>query len=408
MRLESVPRPGPQRLAPLVPLLLGVVVGITIGYLFRTMIWDYMQHGSDAAYFFEAASTGDYDFSLDESLLFTENQVPLILYGEIYALMSSLGFDADPLGGILSNTALVLTALALLLHYARTRFGYGPRRQLMLAGLLSFNGLVMMFAGIHMRDAFLLFTTTVAVIAFHPAPGRTSLRRHAARIGTLIVLALLSFLSRKEAVAVPILVYFLAVASTLDFRRTGVRVAMLVCASILVTVAVRLNVIQFVTENAEAYKLLSQEESSSSSLAYFLLYDLPAPFSTLAGMALLLFIKFPFWRGALSDSYSFFISLAAFQMLFIAPATIGLCWFALRRPLELRHRYLFLILVAMLSIVTLTSNQVRHFAVVYPVLMILYLCRDEIVPQASQRGFRRYSLFATALVILASLAIGLR
>ena len=121
MRLESVPRPGPQRLAPLVPLLLGVVVGITIGYLFRTMIWDYMQHGSDAAYFFEAASTGDYDFSLDESLLFTENQVPLILYGEIYALMSSLGFDADPLGGILSNTALVLTALALLLHYARTR-----------------------------------------------------------------------------------------------------------------------------------------------------------------------------------------------------------------------------------------------------------------------------------------------
>jgi len=381
---------------------------MTIGYVFRTTIWDYMQHGSDAAYFFETASTGDYDFSFDESLLFTENQLPLMLYGEVYALMSSLGLDANPFGGILVNAALVVAALALALHYARTRFGFGPYRQLKLAGLLSFNGLIMMFAGIHMRDAFLFFTATVAMVAFHPSPARTSLPRHAARFGLLVVLAVLSFLSRKEGFAVPVLIYLLAIASKLDFRRTGVRFAMLACAAVIATVAVWLNVIQLVTENAEAYKLLSQEESSSSSLAYFLLYDLPVPLSTFAGMALLLFIKVPFWRGALYDSYSFYISLAAFQMLFIAPTVIGLCWYAMTKRLELRLHYLFLILVAMVFIVTITSNQVRHLAVVYPAMMIVYLCRDEIVPRARQRGFRQFSLFATTLVILASLAIELR
>lgn len=408
MRQESLPRPGSRRLAPLVPILLGIIVAMTIGYLFRTTIWDFMQHESDAAYFFETASTGDYDFALDETLLFTENQLPLTLYGGIYALMSSLGLDANPFGGILVNAALVTAALALALHYARTRFGFGPYRQLKLAGLLSFNGLIMMFAGIHMRDAFLLFMTTAAVVAFHPSPGRTSLPRHAARIGILVVLAVLSFLSRKESFAVPILIYLLAVASTLDFRRTGVRVVLLACAAVIATVVVRLNIVQLVTDNAEAYKLLSQDESSSSSLAYYLLYDLPAPLSTLAGMVLLLFIRMPFWRVALNDSYSFYVSLAAFQMLFIAPTVIGLCWFAMKRRLELRLRYLFFILVAMAVIVTLTSNQVRHFATVYPALMIVYLCRDEIVPRASQRGFRQFSLFVTALVILASLVIELR
>jgi hypothetical protein len=367
-----------------------------------------MQHGSDAAYFFEAASTGDYDFSLDESLLFTENQAPLIVYGGIYALMSSLGLDANPFGGILLNAALVIASLALALHYARTHFGFGPARQFKLAGLLSFNGLVMMFAGIHMRDAFLLFLTTAAMVAFHPAPWQISLRRHVARIGILIVLAALSFLSRIESFVVPILLYVLAIASALDFRRTGVRLLMLAGLAAIATYIIRYDVIQLVNDNAEAYKLLSQEESSGSSLAYYLLYDLPVPFSTLAGMVLLLFIKIPFWRGALYDSYSFYVSLAAFQMMFVAPTVIGLGWFAMKGGLELRHRYLFFILFASVAIVALTSNQVRHIATAYPALMILYLCRDEIVPRASQTRVRRYSLFVTALVILASVAIQLR
>ncbi len=408
MKPAMLPRPGPRRLVPLLPVLLGVVVAMTIGYVFRSTIWDYMQHGSDAAYFFETASTGDYDFSLDESLLFAENQIPLILYGSVYALMSSLGLDANPFGGIFVNAAMMIAAIALALHYARTRFGFGPRRQLKLAGLLSFNGLIMMFVGIHMRDAFLFFLTTAAVVAFHPSPGRTPLPRHAARFCMLVLLAVLSFLSRKESFAVPILVYILAFVSTLDFRRAGIRLALLACAAAVATVIVRFNAIELVTDNAEAYKLLSQEESSGSSLAYYLLYDLPPPFSTLAGMVLLLFIKVPFWRGALYDSYSFYMSLAALQMLFIAPTVIGLGWFALRNRVELRHRYLFFILAAMAFIVTLTSNQVRHFATVYSALMIVYLCRDEIVPWARLRIFWQFSLATTALVILASLAVEIR
>lgn len=408
MRAAILPRPGPVRLGPLFPIVFGIVVAMAIGYLFRTSIWDYMQHESDAAYFFETASTGDYDFPLDETLLITENQLPLILYGEVYKLMSALGLEANPFGGILVNAALVLATLALALHYARTRFGFGPNRQMQLAALLSFNGLIMMYAGIHMRDAFLLFTATASVVAFHPSAGRTSLPRHAARFVMLLVLAVLSFLSRKEGFAVPLLVYVLSIAVTLDYRRTGVRLVMLALALIAVALVVQFDVIPMVLEHAERYKLLTQDETGNSSIAYYLLYELPEPLSTLAGMVLLLFIKIPFWRGALYDSYTFFMTLSAFQMLFIAPAFLGIVWFALTRRLELRFRYLILILVAMLLITILTSKQVRHFAILYPMLMIVYLSRREIVPRPSQRIYRHLSLAMTCMVILLSIALEAR
>lgn len=408
MRAAPLLRPGAQRLGPLLPLLLGIVLAMAIGYLFRTSIWDYMQHESDAAYFFETASTGDYDFSIDETLLFTENQLPLILYGEVYKLMSALGLEANPFGGILVNAALVLATLALALHYARTRFGFGPKRQLQLAALLSFNGLIMMYAGIHMRDAFLLFTATASVVAFHPSAGRSSLSRHAARFGMLVLLAALSFLSRKEGFVVPILVYVLSIAVTLDFRRKCVSLVVLGLALIAVVVVVQFDAIAMVLENAERYKLLTQDETGNSSIAYYLLYELPEPLSTLAGMVLLLFVKIPFWRGALYDSYTFFITLSAFQMLFIAPAFLGIVWFALTTRLELRFRYLILILVAILLITNLSSKQVRHFAILYPMLMVVYLSRREIVPRARQPMYQRLCLATTGLVLLLSLAIEAR
>jgi hypothetical protein len=408
VRTSSPPRPGPQRLAPLFPILLGIAVALTIGYLFRTTIWDFMQHESDAAYFFETASTGDYDFSFDETLLYTENQLPLILYGKVYELMATLGMQANPIGGILVNALLVLATLWLALHYARTRFGFEPKRQMQLAALLSFNGLIMMYAGIHMRDAFPLLAATASVVAFHPSPQRISLPRHVARFGMLVVLAVVSFLSRTEGIAVPVLIYLSSIAVMLDYRRTSIRIVMVVLLLLAITLVIQFDLISVVVEQYQAYKLLSQAESGNSSLGHFLLYELPEPISTLAGNVLLLFVKIPFWRGALYDSYTFFMTLSALQMLIIAPAFLGVVWFALTRRLESRFRYLILILIAMLLITNLTSKQVRHFSILYPMLMIIYLSRREIVPQPSQRMYRYICLSMTGLVLLLSVGLELR
>jgi hypothetical protein len=389
----------------LTQLILGAIVAVTIGYVFRVTIYDSMQQDSDAAYFFNLASSGDYDFPLDESLLVTENQLPIAAYGAVYNSLSNLGIDADPFWGILLNALLVVTSQMIAVHYARHRFGFSHTMLVKLSLLIAFNGLMMMFAGIHMRDAFLLCTATISVAVFHPQPGRGSWGRRLRRFIWLLVLMAVSFLCRKEGFAVPLLVYLISILAPLDFSARSVQVKLLMVAAVLSAFVLRFDVIGLITDNYAAYKLLSQDESASSSLAYSLLYDLPFPFSTLAAGILLLFIKIPFWRAGLYDSYSFYMSIAALQMLFIAPAFIGLLGYALLHKVDSRYRYLMLVLVSMLFVTAITSNQARHFAIVYPMLMIIYLSRREIIPAQRRASYRNVAYAMGGIVVLLSLAI---
>lgn len=399
---------GPPYYKVLAQLILGAIVAITIGYAFRVTIYDNMQQDSDAAYFFATASTGDYEFSLDESLLVTENQLPIVAYGAIYSFLSNLGIDADPFWGIVLNAMLVVTSQMIAVHYARHRFGFSHSLLVKLALLISFNGLMMMFAGIHMRDAFLLCTATISVVVFHPQPDRSSWGQALRRFAWLLVLMAASFVCRKEGFAVPLLFYLISIIAPLDFGALSVRVKLLLVVAAFAGFILWLDVADLITNNYNAYKLLSQDESARSSLAYALLYDLPFPFSTLAAGVLLLFIKIPFWRDGLYDSYSFYMSIAALQMLFIAPAFIALLGYVLLNKVDFRYRYLMLILVSMLFVTAITSNQVRHFAIVYPILMIVYLSRREIIPPKKRAVYKNVVYAMGGVVVLLSLAVGAR
>jgi hypothetical protein len=245
-------------------------------------------------------------------------------------------------------------------------------------------------------------------VAFHPPPGSITLSRHAGRLVILFILAALSFVSRKEGFIVPLLVYMLSFAMTIDYRRISVRFILLTMLLIAGVAVDQFEVIQLAIENSERYKLLTQDETTNSSIGYYLLYELPEPLSTLASMVLLLFIQVPFWRRALFDSYTFFMTMGAMQMLFIAPAFLSIAWFALIKQVELRFRYLIYILLVMLLITSLTSKQVRHFAIMYPGLMIVYLSRSDIIPPASRRFCMYLSLTLIGLILLASIALEAR
>ena len=392
----------------LLQLIIGALVAMSIGYVFRSTIYDFMQQDSDAAYFFVTASTGDYDFSLDESLLVTENQLPIVAYGTVYSFLSELGLDADPAWGILLNTTLVVTSLWIALRYARCRFGFSNAMLVKLSLLMAFNGVLMMFAGIHMRDAFLLCTATIAVAVFHPGRGRTSFTRSVAKLLWLLVLMVLSFLCRKEGFAVPLLIYLISIIAPMDYSARSVKLNLLAVAAVFLVFVVQFDILDLVSENYRAYKLLSQDESANSSLAYFLLYDLPFPVSTLASGLLLLFIKVPFWRGGLFDSYSFYVSVAALQMIFVAPVFLGILGYALVNKVDYRFRYLLLIVLSMLFVTAITSNQVRHLAIVYPVLMILFVCQRNIIPAARLKDYRRFSYALSGLVVLVNIAASAR
>ena len=72
----------------IVLLFCGASAAILLGWIFRAASYDYMQHDSDAAYFFEKASSGHLDFKLDSSVLTQENTLPIVLWSSIYRLIS--------------------------------------------------------------------------------------------------------------------------------------------------------------------------------------------------------------------------------------------------------------------------------------------------------------------------------
>lgn len=401
-------RLNPNSFVVLLQLTLAAMVAMIVGYLFRETIHDFMQHDSDAAVFFEAASTGDFYFALDDTILANENALPVMSWGWFYEAAHALGLPMDPAWGIVLNAVLVIGAQLIAVLYARRKFGFDDRKSMVLAFMTSLNGVIMMFAGIHMRDAFLLLMTVISVIAFHPPDGAIKFSSYLKKMPLLLLLMVISFLCRVEAFIVPLLSFCIAATFSLRNSRLSTKIALVMFAAIALGGLLSLDVVRLVIDNYELYQMQSADEGQGGSLAYTLIYELPFPISTVAGGALILFVKFPFWKSMFFDSYTFYVSLAAIQMLFVAPAIIALlAYFALNGATR-SYAYLIWLALAMLFITAITSNQVRHFAIVYPFVFLLYCSRAQIIvgPRAGLYRLMQYAIFLFAVALTAF--VGLR
>lgn len=390
-------------------LVLAATLAMLIGYFFRSSIHDYMQYDSDAFEFYTAASGASPDVGLDESLLIIENLLPIFAWGWMYDLADLLGFDTDPFWGILLNAALVISAEILTLIYARRTFGFDNRKLVLLTLLMSTNGLFLMFAGIHMRDAFLLFFCVLSVIAFHPRDGDIKLSGYFAKVPLLLLLCLLSFFCRTESFIIPVIAFCISACFALKTSRPATKLSLLLLLLLAIGGLLTLDIVSLVIDNYEQYQMLSSDENQGDSLAYSLIYELPFPISTILSSILLLFVKFPFWKSMFFDSYSLYVALGALQMLFVAPQFICVATASLLNFGGTARRYIYLLAMigAVLAMTAITSNQVRHFAIVYPFLFMLCVERDQLIPLRQQWIYRliQYGLCSGAFLVSAMVSL---
>lgn len=392
----------------LIQLLVGAGLAMFIGYVFRSTIHDFMQQDADAADFFEVASTGNFEFHLDQSILINENILPVQVWNLVYRFFAALGVSPTPFWGILVNAVLVMASQFMAVVYARMVFVYDSRALIKFALLMSLNGVMMIFAGIHMRDSFLLLTATISVLVFRPQLSRSLLHGEFKKLIWLLFLMITSFLCRNEGFAVPLMIYLISIAVRLRTSAWSVKLALLLAAVIFVSLLAWLDMISLITSNYEAYKQLTMDESSQSSLGAYFLYGLPFPLSTVASAILLLFIKVPLWRSISLDSYSFCLSIAAIQMLVIAPAFLAIVWYMLFNKIQDDFKYLIYVVLSLLFMTALTSAQVRHFAIIYPFLILLYISKVRIVRGVNLRHYRAFEHLATGAVVLISILSELR
>jgi len=354
---------------------IGAAFAVMVGTMFRWWTRDTMQFESDAAYFFDVSSS--YFVSHDD-YVGGENAGPIVVWAHIYRFLEGMGVRADPLWGILLNAVLIVAAMSLFFRYAIANFDLDIRKQRLLALLMGSNGLMMMFAGIHLRDCFLVTFTTIAVTVFGKPVKQWNLQTIAWQLSLLAALVVLSYFCRVEAFIVPVIIYLISIYafnfSDLDLRFKAIFV--LVGAGLLYIAFTRIIDVgeyytSYVERNYDAYRELSEDETGASSLALYLLYRLPVYITTVAASLQVLFVKFPVWREMWRGSYDFYMTLTAVQMLFVAPRAIGMCLSSVYRKVPNIVTFHVLAVVLMLVFVALTSIQVRHFAVVYPSLLLL-------------------------------------
>lgn len=399
VRIQKRPvvRP-PARSRPTWPLLFFIfcaVVSIGIGAYFRWAIYDTMQTEADAGYFFHVTSSF-FTLWADPG---SENMGPIYVWATLYLALEQVGIQPDPLWGILINSGLVVAALHLFYRYAWRFYALTANQAKWLALLMGSNGVMMMSAGIHMRDAFLIFLTTVAVTLYGRPFNQWPIRFPGSRVAVLAGLSFLSYICRVESAVVPVMVAMVAIYA-FGMRRLDVRIRIIVLVLggsallFVFTLLIDFNTLytDFVSRNYDSYRELSESETDTGSAALYLLYQLPGYISVVVGSLQMLFIKIPAWANIWRGSYDFYMALAAIQMLVVAPLAISTMLASIYRRYSDQVMFHVLATVALLAMVSLTSIQVRHFAVLYPSLMLLV-----VLWRRETKGKREIWSLATAI-----------
>lgn len=386
-------------------LLAWAITGIVIGWLFRLDGSDFMQFESDAGVFFESASSGLLDVEPNILYFLThENLLPMAIWNFIYSSLKLISINPDPIYGIIANTCTMVLSNFLIVRYSRNVLGTSGRQSLLQANLLGGFGVFLMFGGIHLRDCFAVLLMTVSAIFFNR--GIVDKQGLSKRLMMLLVLMVVGFLTRTEMVVIALLgftsqIFLNAKKSFFD--------AFQFIFPLLLAIIMYGAIFNIVSEQYQAYMALSKAESGSSSLAYSALYEAPLLISTILSAFLVLFIKFPFFAGIFSDSYAFFLSIGAFQMIFFIPYFFYKVVQVIASTGELRDRYLHFVLIifGLLLAVSLTSMQARHFFVAYPLMVLVAVPNNKIYIVYKSRSLIRalcilLGLFAVILNVLSS------
>jgi hypothetical protein len=275
------------------------------------------------------------------------------------------------------------------------------------------SGNMWLFAGIHLRDASILFIIMLIAHAWIAYLSQLEHRKFAiAAIATLIAMPILEVL-RKEFFYVPLLMGALALFCLNFSRGRGdnrfITLVSIVFGLVLAAVAIAAFGEQIQTlllSGQETYATNAIENARSGSLGNALIVEQALPIRVALGVPYLLYFPIPFWAGFADESALLgFKSLNALSFYFIS-AFLFAGGFMILTIKQLRSPgFLFTLLVPLVFSVTvaLTSLESRHFGVFLPLIFLVGLLPDYRV--ASERRLVRFLLALTfASVVLIHLA----
>jgi hypothetical protein len=367
---------------------------------------DPVQLLSDAATFHAMASGLASGLSLDQ--ISTEGALAVVVWRAVYDGFSQLGFDKARYIGIGVNILAVALSGVVGVKMVRNLYGDDTYRFNRLTWLVSTSGLFWLFAGLHLRDAFVLLTVSVLTYAWQRYLASPT---GASRLLVAVAWSALSFIYlgylRREFAFVPVAMAVAAAASVFTARANpGRRVfvgTLAICAASLSGILIW----QFsgalqtaISGGAESYAAHMNASSVSSSLGLRLIVNQPAAIRIVLGGLYLFAFPIPVWTGfQLHSAYHLFISINTVGFYFLTPLLL----LAMREPLrdhrQRRPEVLFLVYltVGFTAAIALTSLEIRHLGAFLMAALVLGTVPD-LRSRSGRAWYRRVLLMELSLM----------
>tara|TARA_A100001234_G_C12630358_1_gene387944 strand:- start:404 stop:1774 length:1371 start_codon:yes stop_codon:yes gene_type:complete len=300
-----------------------------------------------------------------------------------YDLFSELGFSKIPHIGITINILLMTFSGALIFKSALKIYSEEADRANRLFYLYPFNGLILLFALTHLRDAFSFFLISLLLFSWISLIKNRQFLNFLGLILTNLICIFSFNYIRPEFLLIPlalILSFFVSIVFVGEknnpFYFRGIKslgIVIVISGSI---VLFQSGIINFVDEAYQAYILLNQSLQNSSSLGTTLIVEAPLPIRLVLGSIYLYVFPIPFWAELDYRSlYHFFKFLNLIYFYFFVPLMILSIYyfFKLKIYRSLINYFLLLSIVGFTVSVALTSLETRHLGQFLPFLMLFSL-----------------------------------
>ncbi len=348
---------------------------------------DMNQLYSDAGGFFLLASDNNRLKSIDEIKKITNGSFAVIIWGNTYDFFSWFGIARERFIGILINILAVSFTGVISIKTARILYGNDFYRFQRLIILFTYCGMFWLFAGIHVRDAIVLFFITsivyvwvlflskpyidfkfilIILVTFFSGPILSNLRDNFfyLPIGVMALAVTALMFSKKKQRSQQITYFFLIVG--------------LIISGYLISTYFG-NIGDSLKIGNENYSNAVHDAAASGSLGASLIVNQSLPVRLIFGAISLFVYPIPIWDGfQLESAYHLFKALNTIFFYGVIPLFVLSIYILIQDKSLHSPQFLFLVFLffVFLYSVVMTSLETRHLGVFYVPLLLLVLIPD--------------------------------
>lgn len=388
---------------------------IAVSSFFRIYLFDYSQNTSDAYFFYQRATDLKSKESINELILLTEGSLAVYSWRLIYGLTSYFGFESTPFYGILFNNLILSFTAVVGVKTSNIIFNNDTGRAKRFIIYFCSCGIFWLAASVHMRDAFIIFLTTVLFYFAVKQMQKNTTKNKLIFFGITIFFTILFPFLRTEFYFIPAFIVFCTFLPSLLLQRKKfiIYIPFIILFVFIIIIISNLGLFDFnLIEVLNRGKLGYQEEidatANAGSLGVKLVIDQHPLVRLLVGSVYLQIYPIPFWYGFKTDTiYDFYKSINLFFLwgilasIYVSLKEVSIYTLTIKKILFF-SLFIYLLMVFAIS---MSSLETRHLGCFF-VPLIIIACAPDYTTKVNIKRFKVAVISILSFILLIHISWG--